>query len=95
MKDKGITMAQWTNLKSFVNPLQLCEISGAIHLMLVSLMSGWLIKSRQILIRSKYFLLTKYSIIRTVAFSTKAYCKVVFKSAKNPEVIHFHSNPYY
>ena len=41
-------MAQWTNLNrnnSFVNPwrlLLLCEISGAIHLVLVGLTAGWL-----------------------------------------------------
>ena len=48
MKDKRITMAQWTNLNrknSFVNPqrlILLCGISGAVHLVLVSLTAGWL-----------------------------------------------------
>ena len=41
-------MAQWTNLNrsnSFVNPWRLpllCEISGAVHLVLVGLTAGWL-----------------------------------------------------
>ena len=45
-------MAQWTNLnqnKSFVNPHRsplLCGISGAVHLVLVGLMTGWLVGRR-------------------------------------------------
>ena len=41
-------MAQWTNLNqnnSFVNPWRLpllCEISGAVYLVLVGLTAGWL-----------------------------------------------------
>ena len=48
MKDKRITMVQWTNLNrnnNFVNLWQLsllCDISGAIHLALVGLTAGWL-----------------------------------------------------
>ena len=44
MKDKGITMVQWTDFNqnnSFVKPL-LCGISGAAHLALVDLTAGWL-----------------------------------------------------
>ena len=41
-------MAQWTNPNwnnSFINPQRLpllCEISGAVYLVLVGLMAGWL-----------------------------------------------------
>ena len=48
MKDKRITMVQWTDLNqnnSFVNPQRLpllCGIFGAVHLALVGLTAGWL-----------------------------------------------------
>ena len=53
-------MAQWTNLNwnnSFINPRRLpllCEISGAVYLVLVGLMAGWL-AGRQNLGKFKLF----------------------------------------
>ena len=94
-------MAQWINLhrnNSFVNWTRLslfCEIFGAVYLALVGLMAGRLADEIQVnfeifknCYRSKYLTFCWYSVI-----TAKACCKVVSRSAKNPEAIYFHSDP--
>ena len=46
-RTKGITMVQWTNINwnnRFINPPSLpplCEVSGALYLMILGLTAGW------------------------------------------------------